>query len=147
MKRCFFQAAAVLILLYGCSKWTLIKRMEKKIDGNYTRMMPVILTKFWRQHPTKKQLYGFLPPIIKTIKIRLTKHARHCWRRHDVQFEPTYSSSVPIRDVALRTCRNQWTIGKYGERESAISVLIALHNDDDDDDDAYKSFFSVVMQW
>ena len=36
MKRSFFQAAVVSILLYGCTTWTLTKRMEKKLDGNYT---------------------------------------------------------------------------------------------------------------
>ena len=36
MKRSFFQAAAVSILLYGCTTWTLTKRLEKKLDGNYT---------------------------------------------------------------------------------------------------------------
>ena len=42
-KECsFFQAAVVSILLYGCATWTLIKRMEKKLDGNYTRMLQVI---------------------------------------------------------------------------------------------------------
>ena len=39
IKRNFFQAAVVLILLYGCTTWTLTKRMEKKLDGNYTRML------------------------------------------------------------------------------------------------------------
>ena len=39
MKRSFFQAAVVSILLYGCTTWTLTKRMEKKLDGNYTRML------------------------------------------------------------------------------------------------------------
>ena len=32
-KRSFFQAAVMLILLYGCTTWTLTKRMEKKLDG------------------------------------------------------------------------------------------------------------------
>ena len=50
----------------------------------------------------------------------------------DVQVEHTYSSSVPILDVALRTCQNQWAIGRGGERGSDISVLIARHDDDDD---------------
>ncbi len=35
MKRSFFQAAVVSILLYGCTTWTLTKRLEKKLDGNY----------------------------------------------------------------------------------------------------------------
>ena len=34
LKRIFFQAAVVSILLYGCTTWTLRKRLEKKLDGN-----------------------------------------------------------------------------------------------------------------
>ena len=63
MKRSFFQAAVVSILLYGCTTWTLTKRLEKKLAGNYTRMLRAILNKSWRQHPTRHQLYGHLPPI------------------------------------------------------------------------------------
>ena len=47
MKRSFFQAAVVSILLYGCTTWTLTKRLEKKLDGNYTRMLRAILNKSW----------------------------------------------------------------------------------------------------
>ena len=80
MKRSFFQAAVVSILLYGCPTWTLNKLMEKKLDGNYTRMLRAILNKSWRQQPTKLQLYGHLPPITKTIKVRRTRHEGHRWR-------------------------------------------------------------------
>ena len=83
MKRSFFQAAVVPILLYGCTTWTITKRMEKKLDGNYTRMLRAILNKSWRQHPTKSRLYGHLPSIAKTIKIRRTTLAEHCWRSSD----------------------------------------------------------------
>ena len=65
------------ILLYGCTTWTLTKQMEKKLDGNYTRMLRAILNKSWRQHPTKQQLYGHVPPITKT------RHPGHCWRSRD----------------------------------------------------------------
>ena len=58
MKRSFFQAAVVSILLYRCTTWTLTKRLEKKLDGNYTRMLGAISNKSWRQHPTRHQLYG-----------------------------------------------------------------------------------------
>ena len=68
MKRSFFQAAVTSILLYGCTTWTLTKRLEKKLDGNYTRMLRAILNKSWRQHPTRHKLYGYLPPITKTIQ-------------------------------------------------------------------------------
>ena len=96
MKRSFFQAAVVSILLYGCTTWTLTKRLEKKIDGNYTRMLREILNKSWRQHPTRHQLYGHLPPIPKTIQVRRTRHAGHCWRSRDelisdvLLWTPTY---------------------------------------------------------
>ena len=83
MKRTFFQAAVASILLYGCTTWTLTKRLEKKLDGNYTRMLRAILNKSWRQHPTKHQLLGQLPPITKTIQVSRTRHAGHCWRGRD----------------------------------------------------------------
>ena len=116
MKRSFFQAVVISILLYGCATWTLTKRLEKKLDGNYTRMLRAILNKSWRQHHTRHQLYGHLPPITKTIKVRRTRHAGHCWRSRDVlisdvllwtnkydrqkqddQHEHTFNSYVRIR--------------------------------------------------
>ena len=61
MQRCFFQAAVVSILLYGCTTWTLTKRMEKKIDSNYKRMLQAILNKSSKSssctatyHPSRK---------------------------------------------------------------------------------------------
>ena len=83
MKLSFFQAAVISILLYGCTTWTLTKRMEKKLDGNYTRMLQAILNKSWWQHPTRHQLYSHLPPITKTIQVRRNRHAGHCWRSKD----------------------------------------------------------------
>ena len=77
------QAAVTSILLYGCTTWSLTKRLEKKLDGNYTRMLRAILNKSWQQHPTRHQLYGHLPPITKTIQVRRTRHAGHCWRSRD----------------------------------------------------------------
>ena len=70
MKHSFFQAAVVSIPLYGCTTWTLTKRLEKKLDGNYTRTLRAILNKCWRQHPIRHQLYDHLPPITKTIQVR-----------------------------------------------------------------------------
>ena len=78
MKRSLFQAVVVSLLLYGCTTWTLTKQLAKKLDGNYTRMLRAILNKSWRQHPTRHQLYGHLPPITKTIQVRRTRHVGHC---------------------------------------------------------------------
>ena len=83
IKRSYFQAVVVSILLYGCTTWTLTKQMEKKLDGYYTRMLRAILNKSWRQHPTKQHLYGHLPLITKAIKIGRTRHTGLCWRSRD----------------------------------------------------------------
>ena len=63
------------------------------ICKNLTRMLHEILNKSRRQHPTRHQLYGHLPPITKTIQVRRTRHAGHCWRSRDEL----------IRDVLLWT--------------------------------------------
>ena len=77
------KAAIVSILLYRCTTWTLTKRLEKKLDGNYTRMLRAVLNNSWRQRPTKQRLYSHLPPITKTIKVRLTRQPGHCRRSRE----------------------------------------------------------------
>ena len=137
----------MLILLYGCTTWTPTERIAQKLDGNYARMLLAILNKSWRQHPTKQHLYRHQPP----IKIRRTRHARNYWRnrdklisdvlqwtlhmdeqRLDDRLEPTCSSSVPMRDVVLKTRRKQWTIGKGSEKKPGISALMTRRDDDAD---------------
>ena len=115
MKRSFFQAAVVTILLYGCTTWTLTKRLEKKLDGNYTRMLRAILNKSWRQQPTRRQLYGHLSPITKTIQVRRARHAGHCWRSKDelvsdvLLWTPTYGQAKagrPARTYIQQLCED-----------------------------------------
>ena len=48
VKREFFQAVTKLVLLYGCTTRTPTKRLEEKLDGNYT----------------KQELYGYSLPIL-----------------------------------------------------------------------------------
>ena len=111
MKRSFFQAAVVSVLLYGCTTWTLTKRLKKKLDGNYTRMLRAVLNKSWRQHPTRHQLYDHLPPITKTFQVRRTRHAGHCWRSRDelisdvLLWTPTHGRAKAGRPA--RTCIQQ----------------------------------------
>ena len=52
-KRNFFQAAVRSILPYGCTTWMLTQSIEKKLDGNCTRMLLPVLNKSWKQYPTK----------------------------------------------------------------------------------------------
>ena len=117
MKRSFFQAAVTSILLYGCTTWTLTKRLEKKLDGNYTRMLRAILNKSWRQHPTRHQLYGHQPPTTKTIQVRRTRHAGHCWRSRDEL----------IRDVLLRTPTHGRAKAGRPARTMFVLVVLLLH--------------------
>ena len=115
MKRSFFQAAVVSILLYGCTTWTLTKCLEKKLDSNYTRMLRAILNKSRRQHPTRHQLYGHLTPITKTIPVRRTRHAGHCWRSRDelisdvLLWTPKYGwakAGRPVRTYIQQLCED-----------------------------------------
>ena len=115
MKRSFFQAEVVSILLNDCTTWTLTKRMEKKLDGNFTRMLRAILNKTWRQYPTRHQLYSHLLPITKTIQVRRTRHAGHCWRSRDelisnvLLLTPTYGQSKagrPARTYIQQLCED-----------------------------------------
>ena len=115
MKRSFSLSAVVSILLYGCTTWTLTKRLKKKLDGNYTRMLRAIFNKSWRQHPTRHQLYGHLSPITKTIQVRRTRHAGHCWRSKDELISdlllstPAYGRAKvgrPARTYILQLCED-----------------------------------------
>ena len=54
--------------------------MDAPHDPEKASRDKAILNKSWKQHLTKQQLYGHLPPISKTTKIRRTRHARYCWR-------------------------------------------------------------------
>ena len=108
IKRSFFQVAVVSILLYGCTTWTLTKRLEKKLDGNYTRMLRAILNKSLRQHPTRHQLYGHLPPITKTIQVRLTRCAGHWWRSRNELI-----SDVPLRTPTYGQAKAGWPAWTY----------------------------------
>ena len=69
IKRSFFKAAVVSIQLFECTTWTLTKRMEKKLDGLYTRMLLAILNKSGRYYSTKLQQYGHYHPSRKLSKL------------------------------------------------------------------------------
>ena len=61
-------------------------------------MLRAVQNKSWKQHPTKQQLYGNLPPITKTIQVSRTKHAGHSWRSKDEL----------ISDILLWTPSHGW---------------------------------------
>ena len=125
-------------------------------------MLRAILNKSWRQHPTKHQLCGHLPPITNTIQVRRTRYAGHCWKSRDelisdvLLWTPTYGRAKavrPARTYIQQLCedtgcspedlpeamndRKKW-------RGSAITVLAARH----DDDDVYCVYMCITMyEW
>ena len=88
-------------------------------------MLRVILNKSWRQHPKRHQLFGHqlfghqlfghLPPITKTIQVRRTRNAGHCWRSRDelisyvLLWTPTYGRAKagrPVRTYIQQLCED-----------------------------------------
>ena len=63
----------------------------------------------------KNQLYGHLPPITKTIQVRQTRHAGHCWRSKDqlisdvLLWTPAYGQAKagrPARTYIQQLCED-----------------------------------------
>ena len=122
----------------------------------------IYILKSWRQHPTRRQLYGHLPPITKSIQVRRTRHAGHCWRSRDelisdvLLWTPTHGRAKAgrtARTYIQQLCGDTGCCpenlpeamnGKRGERRSGISVLPARHDDDDDDDDDNIYIYTCV---
>ena len=159
-----FSTQTGLVMYSFCACWlhSLIMWLRVTIKPTlviFLRIINFYLDKICPRGSTFCCYYGHLSPITKTIQVRRTRHAGHCWRsknelisdvllwtphmakqKQDDQLEHTYSNYVRIRDVALKTCQRRWMIGRSGERGSGISVLAARHDDDDEDDEIRYSF-------
>ena len=110
-------------------------------------MLRAILNKSWRQHPTRHQLYGHLPPITKTIQVRRARHAGHCWRSRDelisdvLLWTPTYGRAKagrPARTYIQQLCEDTGCSPEeppeaMNDREKRRErVKLAARHDDDD---------------
>ena len=92
-----------------------ILKHEKHVTTSYFRYETFYYFWVWRQHPTRHQLYGHLPPITKTIQVRRTRHAGHCWRTRDelirdvLLWTPTHSRAKagrPARTYIQQLCED-----------------------------------------
>ena len=90
-------------------------REHNHLLSPYKDMLWEILNRSWRQHPTRHKVYGHLPPVMKTIQVRWTRHAGHCWRSRDVLISdvllwtPTYGRAKagrPARTYMQQLCEN-----------------------------------------
>ena len=75
-----FRVTIEPILMYGSETWIMTKKMEKRLDGTYTRLLMRAKNLSWRNHPTKKQIYGNLPSISSLLQARRVQFAGHCLR-------------------------------------------------------------------
>ena len=136
------------------------KRMEKNLDGNYTRMLRDVPNRGSTDtnHPSQKPSKLDEPDMRDTAEeVRTNSWAMYsCGPLHtdeqelDDQLESIYNSSVLIQDVAWKTYRERWTIGTNDERRSGKSVLTARY---DVDYDTFSISFSmnnklcIVWNW
>ena len=150
----FFKVVAVSILLYGYTTRMLAKRMKKKLDVNYKRIIWALLTKSRKLLSKRQQLYRHLLPISEAIKIRQTRHTNwevtfFCGPLHmDMlvvtdQQKRIYISFVWSQDIVWKTCQQRWMIGTEGVKESGKTVR-SSQVDVDDNDKPYK-FYGILL--
>ena len=83
------------------------QQLHKKAASNIEQVLEAT--------PHKTPIYGHLPPITKTIQVRRTRHAGHCWRNRDelisdvLQWTPTYGRAKarrPARTYIQQLCED-----------------------------------------
>ena len=80
IKLSLFRACVESILLYGSETWTMKKSLKDRLDGTYTRLLMRVQSISWRDHKTKTEIYGDLPPISTTVIKRKIRFVGHCFR-------------------------------------------------------------------
>ena len=121
-------ATVEAVLLYGCEAWTLTAKLEKQLDGCYTRMLRAALGIHWTRHMTNEDLYRDLPKITTKIRERRLKFAGHCYRREEelasklLLWEPTHGERRRGRPALsyLTTLKKDTGLEK-GELESCMN--------------------------
>ena len=61
IKTSLLGSAVESVLLYGSETWTLTEKLERQVNGCYTRLLRTALNIHWSQFLTNEQLYGNLP--------------------------------------------------------------------------------------
>ena len=113
-----FRATIEPILLYGSETWTLSRKLERRLDGTYTRLLRRAQNLSWKSHSSISQIYGKLPRVSSLVKYRRVQFAGHCLRADAeiisslLLWRPSYGKSrgrklafpdVITRDTGLST--------------------------------------------
>ena len=93
------------------------KRMEEKLDRNYTKLLRIVLNKSWKQCPTKQQMYSHLPPISQTILVGRRRHAEHSWRRKDELISDVLQWASTHRPASIG-----WPARTYNNSDTGCSL-------------------------
>ncbi|KAI8477689.1 Exportin-5 [Branchiostoma belcheri] len=103
LKTRLFLSTVESVLLYGCEAWTVTPKLEKQLDGCYTRMLRRVHNVHWEQHLTNKELYAGLPKLTTKIRARRLRFAGHTLRNcrkiasHLVLWSPAHGGRRPGR--------------------------------------------------
>ena len=89
-------------------------------------MLHAVLNKFWKQHPTKQQLYSHLLPISQTIQVRVLP-----WTCEYISVDQPAETCIHQLCVNTQCCREDLSVGMDGERELRESVLSTCFDDDE----------------
>ena len=79
----FLKSTVESVLFFGSECWTITKSMEKRLNGNYTRLLRKVQNVSWDARLTNEELYGLLPAITHVIKTRRLRFIVHVWRRQE----------------------------------------------------------------
>lgn len=101
-KLAFFRACVESILLYGSETWTMKKALQDRLDGTYTRLLMRVQNISWREHKTKAEIYGDIPPISSVVACRRTRFAGHCFRAKDQIISDVISLRLPCPNRGRR---------------------------------------------
>ena len=75
-----FRATIEPILLYGSETWTLSRKLEKRLDGTYTRLLMRAQNISWGRHASVSDIYGNLLHVSALVRSRRVQFAGHCFR-------------------------------------------------------------------
>ena len=101
------------ILLYGSETWTLSRKIEKRLDGTYTRLLMRAKNLPWQSHPTRQQIYGNLPSVSSLVRSRRVQFAGHCHR----------ASSEVVSSLVL------WKTESIGRRSRKLTFVDTISRD------------------
>ena len=75
-----FNETVESVLLYGAETWTITNKIQKSLDGCYSRMLRAALNVSWKDKITNHELYGELPLLSQKLKEQRLRFAGHCHR-------------------------------------------------------------------